>query len=104
MAKFIESYTYEGLEGKSWASVKARVLEFRAALSDSGASEIVLLEGGLGEDNGTITMQMHFASAEAWGKFVDGMTNNAAWEAKMEAWQKDPRVNYKRAASYTVIA
>ena len=103
MAKFIESYTYEGMEGKSWSLVKERVQAFKSALIEAGAKDIVILEGGLGDDMGTISMQATFESAAAWGAWVDSMVNNKAWEEKMDAWQKDPRVMPKRAASYLVI-
>lgn len=103
MAKFVESYTYEGLQGKSWSSVKERVQAFKAALNEAGAKNIVILEGGLGDDMGTITMQATFESAAEWGAWVDTMANNKVWDAKMDEWQKDPRVMPKRAASYLVI-
>ena len=103
MAKFIESYTYEGMEGKSWASVKERVQEFKKAVLEAGAKDVLLLEGALGDDNGSITMQVTFESAAAWGAWADTMATNKAWDAKLEAWQKDPRVMPKRAASYIVI-
>lgn len=103
MAKFVESYTYEGMQGKSWASVKERVQAFKTALIEAGAKNVILLEGGLGDDFGTITVQATFESGAEWGAWSDTMTNNKAWEAKMEEWQKDPRVMPKRAASYVII-
>jgi hypothetical protein len=103
MAKFVESYTYEGMEGKPWSEVMARVKDFKAALMEAGAQEVTIMEGSLGADQGSITMMITFDSHAAWGAWADTMVNNPAWESKMEAWQKDPRVTYKRSASYSVV-
>jgi len=103
MAKFIESYTYEGIEGKPWAEVLARVQEFKAAMHEGGAKNITVLEGSLGSDQGTVTVMATFESHEAWGAWADAMYENKVFDAKMEEWQKNPRVMFKRGASYRII-
>ena len=103
MAKFIESWVYEGIEGKPWAEVKARVLEFKAALLEKGAPEVNVREGSFGAGMGTFTLEAVFPSAAAWGAFADSFDDDAAWEAKMSAWQANPKLMGKSGSIFTEV-
>ncbi len=100
MAKFIESWVYEGLEGKPWADVKARVLEFKKALLEKGAPEVNVREGSFGPNMGTFTMEAVFPSAAAWGAFADSFDDDKVWEAKFAAWQANPKLMGKSASIF----
>jgi hypothetical protein len=104
MAKFYETYTYEGLEGKSWEEVKERVLEFKKALLEKGAPEVAVLEGGHGSNAGQYVMVLVFPSAAAWGAFNDSFEGDTAWEAKMAGWQSNPKLQGKSSSTYTEVS
>ena len=100
MAKFIESWTYEGLEGKKWEEVKARVLEFKAAMLAKGAPEVNVREGYIGANLGTFVVDAIFPSAAAWGAFADSFDDDKAFEAKQAAWQANPKLIGKSASIF----
>ena len=92
MAKFIESWSYEGLEGKSHAEVKARVLEFKEAFLAKGAPEVTVRENLMSDGDQSFSLDVVFPNAAAWGAFQDSFDGDTAFDAKIAAWQANPKL------------
>ena len=87
MAKVIEVWSIEPVEGKTLTQQKTRLKEWKKYFLAQGAASVVVYEGGYG-DASTYVVHVHHKSAADYGKFMDKRMNNPRELAQMEKWMK----------------
>ena len=87
MAKVIEVWNIEPVEGRTLTQQKTRLKEWKKYFLTQGAASVVIYEGGYG-DSGTYVVHVHHKSAADFGKYMDKRLSNPREQIQMEKWQK----------------
>ena len=100
MSRVLEVWSAEPMQGVSDDDARIRLGEIKKLILSLGASEVLFLDGWLGNSANKYAMVITFESATSFGAIHGDMQDGTAWRTAMKAFQASPKLNFTFGSTY----